>query len=154
MKSYIISQHESYDYEGTNSSPVAIRHCDEADVIAEVDLLNANVTTKHRDLVEHYYTYTELPSSGFGKTFDLPSNKAEYNLISFRNVMERDIERDHVFYNHGKDNTFCNRHDNFKDYVLQQTRCRHHMEGLTEEQIETIFNEVFGNYVKNGIRLE
>lgn len=153
MKSYIISQHESYDYEGTNSCPVAIRHGDEADVIAEVDLLNANVTTKHRDLVTHYYTYTELPESGFGKTFDLPSKKAEYNLISFRNIMEQDIERDHVFYNHGKENTFCSRHDNFKDYVLKQTRCRNHTSGLTEEQIEAVFDDVFANYVKRGIRL-
>lgn len=66
MKHYIISQHSSIDYEDTDSTPVAIRHCDEESVIAEVAVLNANVTTKHRDLVEHYYTYNEVPLVGFG----------------------------------------------------------------------------------------
>lgn len=154
MKHYIISQHSSIDYEGTDSTPVAIRHCDEEFVIAEVAMLNANVTTKHRDLVEHYYTYNEVPLIGFGSGFDLPSKKAEYNLVSLRNAMNASIERSHVFYNHGKENTFCNRHDTFKAYFLADSLCRQRSEGVTPEQIEDMFDEVFSQYVGRGIRLE
>lgn len=154
MNHYVISQHVSYEYEGTNSSPVALRHCDELDIIAEVAILNANVTTEHQDLVEHYYTYSEVPLTGFNTAFDLPSNKAEYNLISLRNSMEFDIERSHVFYNHGQENTFCNRHDTFKSYFLADPRCRERSVGVPIEQVDALFDEVFANYVKRGIRLE
>ena len=154
MKHYVISQHESYEYEGTNSVPVAIRHCDELDVIAEVAILNANVTTADDDLVTHYYTYHEIPLAGFGTEFDLPSKKAEYNLVSLRNRMEFDIERAHVFYNHGKENIFCSRHDTFKSYFLEDHRCRERSVGIPQEQVEDLFDEIFANYVKRGIRLE
>lgn len=153
MNHYVISQHESYEYEGTNSVPVAIRHCDELDVIAEVAILNANVTTEQDDLVSHYYTYHEIPLTGFGTTFDLPSKKAEYNLVSLRNTMEFDIERAHVFYNHGKENIFCSRHDTFKGYFLENHRCRERSAGLSSEEVEAIFDDAFSAYVKRGIRL-
>lgn len=153
MNHYVISQHESYEYEGTNSVPVAIRHCDELDVIAEVAILNANVTTEQDDLVSHYYTYHEIPLTGFGTNFDLPSKKAEYNLVSLRNQMEFNIERAHVFYNHGKENIFCSRHDTFKAYFLEDHRCRERAVGIPYEQVEDMFDEVFSAYVKRGIRL-
>lgn len=154
MKHFVISQHVSYSYEGTNSIPVAIRHCDEHEVIAEVADLNANVTTDDDDLASHYYTYNELPVVGFGTTFDLPSKKPDYNVVSLKNHMEADIERSHVFYNHGKDNAFCMRHDTFKSYFLNDHRCGARAVGVPDVVVEAMFDTIFANYVKRGIRLE
>jgi len=153
MKYFVISQHVSYTHEGVNSNPVAIRHCDEQIIIDEVADLNAHVTTDADDFVHHYYTYTELPVVGFGITFDLPSKKPDYNLVSLKNHMESDIERSHVFYNHGKDNVFCMRHDTFKSYFLNDHRCGARAVGVPDEVVEAMFDTIFANYVRRGIRL-
>lgn len=154
MNNYVISQHVEYSHEGTHSNPVAIRRCNELDVIAEVAILNANVTTSLGDLCTHYYTYAELPETGFSSAFTLPSEKAEYNLVSLRNVMAADMERSHVYYNRSQGNTFVNRCATFKEYVLSDRGHLQHMNGLSTEQVEDLFDELFSAYVNSGIKLE
>lgn len=155
MKTYVISQHTSYEYEGTSSVPVAVRVCSEADIIAEVKRLDAGVAhLKDEDTVSYYYTYHALPTVGFSEGFDLNNDDPEYRLISIRNRMKSQIANDHKRYNTDQQNPFIIGCDSFKEFFLKSSVQNHFLKTVDPDVIDQIFYEVFAEYVNSGISAE
>lgn len=155
MKTYVISQHTSYEYEGTSSSPVAVRVCSEADIIAEIQRLDAGVAhLKDEDTVSYYYTYNELPTVGFSKDFDLANDDPEYRLISVRNRMADSIANDHKRYNTDQQNPFILGCASFKEFFLRSSVQHFFLKTIDPDVIDKIFYEVFAEYVNSGISAE
>jgi len=140
MKSFVISQHQSIDYEGTDSRPVAVRQCSEEEVQQEVDRLNAGVTTNVDDMCTHYYDYVELPTIGFSNQFDLPSKDKEYQLISIRNFIFKDIERAHNQYYNSFSNPIVKKFKTFKEFFMAS--CISNYRDFCVIDVERIFDEV------------
>jgi len=135
---YVISQHVSYEWEGTRSAVIAARFGSLQEVQAEVDHLNQAVDTANLAIGDkYYYTFEAIPTTGYSAALDLNSKDADVQRHVFKNglryAFER-VKRDYVTSGVERNNVTL-RQFFFFDYTN---------EVLSREEAELIYDE----YVK------
>lgn len=148
-KYFVITSNVSYDHEGTNTSIIGVRFCNEDTVKKEVEELTKHIKQDPAGFVSYFFTYEEAPIQGY-VNISIPMNDIELQKNSFYS----NLSEQKMLYMTER----FNRETGvvgvlFKDYFIANVKNNSSYDLLTEEDFSTLYDKYIENNVDKIIEI-
>lgn len=142
-KYFVITSNVAYDHEGTNTSIIGVRFCEEETVKKEVEELTKNIKQDPEVFVSYFFEYEEAPIQGY-VNISIPMNDIELQKNSFYSNLS-DHNMNHMIERFNRKTGVVG--VLFKDYFIANVKNNSSYDLLTDED----FSNLYDTYVENNV---